>query len=186
MDDIVWIDVETTGLVPQEDSLIQIAAMFRDKIFNIYIKPTTLNRSPFPLKKGVNRITMEEADDLFVEYIKEIHDHFDEDENNKEKKLKWGGQNPFFDMRFLLRRPKIKNAFDTYFHYVPIDLFVLSTAFQRAGLLPSDVKLSLENTFRTVFGDRDVEFHDGLEDVKATAMVWNELIRKLTELASEK
>ena len=73
--------------------------------------------------------------------------------------------------------PEIKKIIQDYFVFKPLDLFTLAFVAQKIGLLNEANMLGLSHIYNELFPDsEDVNFHDSMEDIKATYAAWNKLI----------
>ncbi|MEX0672354.1 MAG: oligoribonuclease [Candidatus Babeliales bacterium] len=129
-DNLVWIDLEMTGLDPYEDQILEIATIITDKNLTIVAEgPNVIVHQPAQYVDRISdevkklfephglldevrdsRITLYEAEQQTLEFIKKFC---------PEKKILLCGNSVWVDRNFLRRHmPKI----DSYLHYRLIDV----------------------------------------------------------------
>lgn len=170
MDYIVTFDVETTGLSPKVDHIIQLAAIKLRKsdnavvgTFSHYIKPVDPNYVINPraaITNGLskefidkNGVSLQSVANEFLEFIKDA-DY-----------LTYNGNN--FDIPFLARdfaEIGIEFPIDGHICY---DSYIIEKY-----LHPSNLGAVFENYIGNTMEEKGLKAHDALSDVKATAMVF--------------
>ena len=154
----LFIDIETTGLNPEKDSIEQLAYIYREggKI----ISTQDL--------KGDNIYPH------FVGNLNEIVDRF-----NKEDKMYFIAYNAGFDNQFV-RNMFLQNDdkyFGSYFYSPHICVMQLAAfKFMRKGIRPDSFKLGDVCKYFKLKVD-DNKLHDGLYDITLTKNLYNKLLK---------
>jgi DNA polymerase III epsilon subunit family exonuclease len=165
--DILIIDVETTGIDPISDTLVQLAALILDKKtldicheFSMFIRPETTISENAKATHGLDEKTLRHAEDSCT-----VLQKF---QNFAPPTVLLAGHNVSFDVNFL------KNAYARCnlsfpFDYHTIDIW--SIAFFILGA--SGVKLETYSlsVLAKYFGISRREKHDALEDVCVSARI---------------
>lgn len=189
LDNIVWIDTETTGKDFEIDSIHQFTAIFRNKSLNLFIIPTTpqkLISTPYKIRTDVERISINDAMKIFNSFMKECYNELDNDLSiiknmrKMENKFKFGGQNPTFDLTFLRKNKLFNEIFDNFFLFKPVDVFSVAFAAQVSGIISEKNWLGNGSIFYELFPEAtQIDLHDSLIDTQATMASWNKLIQIL-------
>lgn len=175
----LWFDTETTGLDPEKNDIIQIAALVEinkeivDKL-HLKIQPVNWeNISEDALK--INGCTFESLNKhtAYPEAYHEIIKFLDRyvDKFNTQDKLLSAGQNVKFDIEFL-RQFFFKNGnkyFGSYFDYHFLDLQAMTALMIRNGLLEVE-NFKLETVAKAVGIELDA--HDAMNDIIATREIF--------------
>lgn len=190
---IIFIDTETTGLIPSKSAITQLSGVVRiDKkdmeTFNFYIKPfegADINQKALEVQgrtledfKNEKFISEEKAYFLFKKILDKYVNKYD-----KNDKFIVAGYNVKFDVDML--QAFFKRQKDNYlFSYISLismlDPLPCIGMLQLCGLLPELENNKLE-TWCKHFGI-EFEAHDSLEDICAT----KELIFKIANLIIKK
>lgn len=182
---LMYCDLETTGLDPKKDSIVQLAGIITDgkneEEFNWNIKPYR----PYELSHGARWKTgfTEELLDSFpnqIEIYSQFIDLLDKYLEGKNERIYFCGYNSTsFDMAFMRDWFEFNDnkKFGAYFYFPSIDAMHLA-AFYLMGRRANMINFQLETVFEEIMGYRMENAHDALADIKAT--------RKLiSKLASE-
>ncbi len=185
---ILWLDVETTGLNPEVNDVIQVAGIFDVNTipaeeFNFYVQPFNYDQISDEALR-VNGYTLDELrtfepahevyrclDGIFERYI----DRYDRDD-----KALIGGQNPSFDRDFLKAfwNKNDDPYFGSWFDYHIVDLCSLSIVFHIKGIIDltnerGKVSVKLENVAKA-FDLEQKQPHDALDDIRLTRKIFYE------------
>jgi len=183
-----WIDLETTGLDPLKNGIIQIAGWIevkgeRTNEFNWLVKPF---KGQIVSKKAleVNGKTIEEIRtypepfDIYKDLHKMLAAHINK--YDRSDKFHFIGYNARFDMDFLRQFFKLNGEefFGSYFHFPPIDVMAIA-----AHSLMADRHRMNNFKLTTVAQYLGIKFqeseaHDGLFDIQLTQKVLHELQKK--------
>lgn len=188
---LLYIDIESTGLDPIGDGMIQVAGiveidgevkeefMFRSKPF----KGDMVDKKAL----AVNGITLEqlreypEPIETYRNLVKVFNKYVDK--YDRKDKFYVVGQNVPFDYEFLrwFFRKNGDNYFGSYIHYHKIDLIAITTIMKIAG------KISLENMkLESVMAALDLgkQTHDALDDVRAVRLVFYKYVSMINGMMS--
>lgn len=180
---VIKIDVETTGVNPKTDRIIELAAIFNDDVFYRYCIPFPVKPEGFEKIEELTGIEWEKlqacgVDDKtlyseFVSWLSGIIDKFD-----RVDKAVLFGYNVKFDSDFI-RELFTRNGNSYYGSYfVPPVLDVMSEV---AACLADGLMPPLQNyKLKTVCDHFGIEFtaHSALDDIMAT----DELYKKISDL----
>lgn len=178
----LWIDVETTGVNPETDTVIELAAIYPGSKFHMYCKP---KEKPDGFEKiteitGItweflekNGVTERILYNEFLNFLDSLVSKFD-----KSDKLIFSGYNTRFDNNFI-RELFLRNDntfFGSYFLSILTDV-MSSVANEIAS---GRLELLKNYKLQTVCNHYGVEFsaHSAIEDIHATI----ELYKKIREL----
>lgn len=176
MNNFIWLDTETTGLNPEHNSVVQIAAVFNDKEFVSYLKPLAGREVSLEALRA-NRLeaaqlptfpdTLKVADD-FYKFVREAY-------TQTGKRIMFAGWNVGFDRQFILslyrglKIPSLENVMHTYM----LDIMPMAFILKDMGKLRCEnLKLS---TVAQSLGINTDGAHDALVDVKMTMQVYGKL-----------
>jgi len=186
---ILWLDVETTGLDPRRNDVIQIAGILDiDTIpaaeFNYLVQPFDFNT----IEEDALKVNGRHVDELRnFDTPGEVHDNITNilgkyiDRYDRTDKAFIGGQNPGFDRDFL-KEFFVKNGdkfFGSWFDYHIIDLCGLSIAFHIKDVVnlrdeqTGKISVRLENVAKA-FGLEQKQPHDALDDIRLTRQIFYE------------
>ena len=186
---ILWLDVETTGLNPKENDIVQIAGIVDiDTIpgeeFNYFMQPFSfenisheaLNINGFTIDQ---LRTFEEPINVYRKLISIFEQFVDKFDRND--KMFIAGQNPGFDRDFL-KEWFVKNDdkyFGSWFDYHIVDLCAFSLAFHIKGIIdlhnPKTGRISVRLTnVANAFGLEQKTPHNALDDIRLTREIFYE------------
>lgn len=182
----VFLDVETTGLNPVRDSIIQMSGLVRKdgvdiETFNWYLKP--YNEGVItPLLATKLRVTQEQAS-LFPDQVlafTAFNDMLKRCGVNEENKAFLCGYNTKFDADFLNALYQYNQNFRMwYLFYTPVQDVMAVTAFALARIRPFMRDFKLTTVYKTVFNEDFTNAHDAMNDIKATVKLWDFLNQQL-------
>lgn len=180
MNPVLYIDLETTGLKPKENAIVQIAALV--EIDGKIVEKFNENLAPMahhvitPEALEINNLTLsqingfQDSGEAFKKFIRLV---------KKYPQFKLAGYNVRFDISFL------QEWFDQhwhgkfwydYFDYKPLDVFALELHFKHIGLIDTeDDKLE---TVCKYFGIKH-KAHDAMGDIKATRKLHKQLLKRI-------
>ena len=176
----IWIDLETTGLDPDKNSIIEFAAVYEDEVFHKYSLPHIKPDDYYETKEltgiaweflEVAGLSEKELYRQFLIFLDSIVDKFD-----KTDKLIFSGYGTRFDVDFTreLFNRNNNNFFGSYFFSVNFDVMseVAYWLLNRDIIpLPENFKLK---TICNYFGI-DFNAHSAIEDIQATIKLFNKL-----------
>jgi len=174
--DLLLIDVETTGIDPSKDSIIQLAALILDRrnlseldSFSIFIRPDTqISVQAFSIH-GISEKDLADAKDLCAA--------LDEFQAFAPSDALLSGHNVSFDMNFL-KTGYAKCGLHFPFDYHTIDIWSI------AFFVISAVGISLESyslsDLANFFGVKRSVKHDALEDVRVSAIIARNLLQVIS------
>lgn len=154
----LFIDIETSGLSAKDDSIVQLAYIYRE---GGKIKETG------DLK----------GKDIYLQFLSFLDKCVDR--YNKEDKIYFIAYNAVFDTEFV-RNMFLQNKnefFGSYFYSPPICVMLLAAfKYMRKGKRPENFKLG---TVCRDFGMRvaDDKLHDGMYDITLTKNLYNKLLK---------
>ena len=182
-DKILFFDVETTGLSREEDEILQLSIVDGTGkiVFNEYIKPT--RHESWDGAEAIHGISPSDvADKLTIEeYRDTLNDIF------KDVQLLVGYNNIYFDNAFLkeagIQIPEDAKMYDVMLKFAPI--------YGEWNEMRQDYKWQKLAKCAEYYGFHgDGQFHDSLEDVRATLHCFNSMISegqvKEKEVTAEK
>ena len=182
-DKILCFDVETTGLSREEDEILQLSIVdgTGKTVFNEYIKPT--RHESWDGAEAIHGISPSDvADELTIEEYKDtLNDIF------KDVQLLVGYNNVYFDNAFLkeagIQIPEDAKMYDVMLKFAPI--------YGEWNEMRQDYKWQKLAKCAEYYGFHgDGQFHDSLEDVRATLYCFNSMISegqvKEKEVTAEK
>ena len=179
---LLFIDVETTGLNPNKNGVIQVAMLHQDKELNLQV-------NPIPLGVKIDKEALK-INGVKKKWIKKMPDHekqfqkmlnFLEEYVNpfkKDDKFVAVGYNVKFDVEFLhgwAKREDYKYM-GSFIDWRVIDVLVLARTAHYLGQMPSEPENFKLGTICKVYGIKEPQ-HDALDDIKAT----RELFLKITK-----
>jgi len=168
----IWLDLETTGLNPNENGIVQIAMLVEidgkivDK-FETKMNPGKVKFSQYALE--VNKLTKKKIQSYpsKEDVVKKL-DIFLNEHKIKDK-LTIGGYNVKFDIKFL---SKIIN-FTNYFHWYDVDVFALLKVKRQLGKYDGGMKLVEACQYFKIKHDA----HEAMSDIKATRKLYKKLLK---------
>jgi len=171
MNKTIWLDLETTGLNPNENGIVQIAMLVEvdgkivDK-FETKMNPGKVKFSQYALE--VNKLTKKKIQSYpsKEDVVKKVTTFLDK---HKDEKLTVGGYNVKFDIKFL---SKIIN-FTNYFHWYNVDVFALLKIKRQQGLYDGGMKLVEACEHFKIKHDA----HEAMSDIKATRKLYKKLLK---------
>ena len=172
----LWLDVETTGLSPRRNGVIQLACIDEDTgdTFKADIKPFSGCVYDVDAEKihGKSEAVISEYVHEYlgiVDFIKWLNKH-----KKVNEQFQIAGYNSRFDMEFIISLFKRNNIkFWSYFNYYDLDTFALVKLLD----IKTDGSLKLVDVCKT-FGVKLKNAHDALSDIKATRKLHNKLCKK--------
>lgn len=182
----IFLDVETTGLNPVRDSIIQMSGLVRKdgqdvESFNWYLKPYKEGIITPALATKL-RTTQEQAEsfpDQSIAFCKfcDMLTRNGIDENNKAFIC---GYNTKFDVDFLNALFQYNQNFRMwYLFYTPVQDVMSVAAFALARIRPFMRNFKLTTVYETVFKESFFDAHDAMSDIKATIRLWDFLNEQL-------
>lgn len=182
-DKILCFDVETTGLSREEDEILQLSIVdgTGKTVFNEYIKPT--RHESWDGAEAIHGISPSDVVDkpTIEEYRDTLNDIF------KDVQLLVGYNNIYFDNAFLkeagIHLPEDAKMYDVMLKFAPI--------YGEWNEMRQDYKWQKLTKCAEYYGFHgDGQFHDSLEDVRATLYCFNSMISegqvKEKEVTAEK
>lgn len=172
----IWIDVETTGLEPATNTIIELAALYengKDKsVFHVYILPE-LRPDDFETIEELTGITWEYLQqngitetEAYMGFIGWLAKHIDK--YDKTDKAIFAAYNAKFDNDFIreLFKRNNDNYFGSWFYSASLDIMGTVIQCVRLGLIP--VPVNFKNvTICESFGIEH-KAHSALDDIKAS------------------
>lgn len=168
-DKILCFDVETTGLSREEDEILQLSIVdgTGKTVFNEYIKPT--RHESWDGAEAIHGISPSDVTDkpTIEEYRDTLNDIF------KDVQLLVGYNNIYFDNAFLkeagIQIPEDAKMYDVMLKFAPI--------YGEWNEMRQDYKWQKLAKCAEYYGFHgDGQFHDSLEDVRATLHCFNSMI----------
>lgn len=168
-DKILCFDVETTGLSREEDEILQLSIVdgTGKTVFNEYIKPT--HHESWDGAEAIHGISPSDVADkpTIEEYRDTLNDIF------KDVQLLVGYNNIYFDNAFLkeagIQIPEDTKMYDVMLKFAPI--------YGEWNEMRQDYKWQKLAKCAEYYGFHgDGQFHDSLEDVRATLHCFNSMI----------
>ena len=171
MQKTIWLDLETTGLNPNENGIVQIAMLVEEngKIidkFETKVNPGKVKFSQYALE--VNKLTKKkinsfpDKDDARKELVSFLLKHNDE-------KLTIAGYNVKFDIKFLSKFIEFTN----FFHWYDVDVFALLKIKRQLGLYDGGMKLVEACEHFKIKHNA----HEAMSDIKATRKLYKKLLK---------
>lgn len=166
---VIWIDTETTGLVPSEHGIVELGAIIEGnptKLFSRICNPGDVVYDPKALE--VNGISMEEIqsrpsiNDMLREFDQYVYD----------RAMIAGHNVAGFDIPFLKEAYK-RAGMKWRFHYHCLDTMIMAEGLKYWGLLETR-SVSLQ-ALLTKFGIDPGDAHRAMDDIKATRELMGEL-----------
>jgi len=183
-----WIDLETTGLDPRKNGVVQISALI--ELEGEVVESIDYHVRPIPgdgvtsRALEVNRLSIEEikefppAKEIFDKLITTLNKYVDP--YNKQDKFTFIGYNARFDYDFLRKwMEKLDYMwFGSYFWFPPIDIMNLAAFFMRERR-HKIFNFKLE-TISALHGLKPTEglLHNAAFDIELTRDLYQELIKK--------
>ena len=182
---ICWVDVETTGIDHNTNTIIELAALYEDdgadkSVFHVYIKPESLPKEIEELT-GItmeyleqNGITEAEAYSQFTDWLAKKIDKY-----KKEDKAIFAAYNARFDNDFIreLFKRNNDNYFGSWFYSASLDIMGTAILMVRLGYI--SVPVNFKNvTICESFGIEH-KAHSAIEDIKASRLAQLEMERLL-------
>ena len=168
-----WLDLETTGLNPNEHGIIQIAIIIEDngKIvdkFESKLNPGDVKFDKYAL--DVNNTTKKEIQTYpSIFKVSPRIDAFLTKHTTSGIKLAVAGYNIKFDIKFL---SKIL-IFKDFFHYYDVDVYALLKIHRQLGKYDGGMKLvEACKEFKIKH-----KAHDAMSDIKATRKLYKKLLK---------
>lgn len=205
MKKIIWCDVETTGLDPDKNQIIEIALLYEQinettgesiqesrKKLHLYCLPEGEQPNDFDEITKITGITWEYLQEYGIsekELFDQIIIFLDEkiDRYNKEDKAYFIAYNANFDNTFLRNLFKKYNEdkihFGNFFHHLYLDSLQLALFCEFFGMYdrPENFRLeTLAKHLKVVDEDKN-NFHSALVDIKTTRILSNHLKEMLIE-----
>ncbi len=176
----VWIDVETTGLNPRGDSIIEIAALYESgdtkSVFHKYCLPDAIVPATFGKIEELTGITLEylrengiSESQLYSEFISWLAQFIDK--YNREDKAIFAAYNARFDNEFIreLFQRNGDNYFGSWFYSAPLDIMSTVMLAYKIGAMgkPENFKNA---TIASLMGI-ELKAHSAIEDIKASRQI---------------
>ena len=184
---IIWIDVETTGIDHNTNTIIELAALYENdtdkSVFHVYILPSARPDDFNTIEEltGItweylqhNGITEAEAYKQFSEWLSERIDKYD-----KSDKAIFAAYNARFDNDFIqeLFLRNHDDYFGSWFYSAPLDIMGTAILMVRLGYIP--VPVNFKNvTICESFGIEH-KAHSAIDDIKASRKAQLEMERLL-------
>lgn len=177
----LWVDVETTGTDPENDTIIELAMTYQDKVFHKYCLPdkkpdnfeeiTEITGITWDFLKENGVISEKILFHSFITGINSLINVYSHDD-----KLILSGYKIDFDISFL-RELFLKNGnefFGMYFFYPSIDV----RTFVANELSSGRLKLLENYKLETVCKAYNIEFkaHSAIKDIKATKELYEKIM----------
>lgn len=188
----IFLDVETTGLNPVRDSIIQMSGLVRKdgtdiETFNWYLKP---------YKEGVItpalatklRLTQEQAESFPDQSIafNAFNELLTRCGVNEDNKAFLCGYNTKFDADFLNALFQHNQNFRLwYLFFTPVQDVMSVAAFALARIRPYMRNFKLTTVYETVFKESLSNAHDAMSDINATVKLWDFFNQQLLPSESE-
>jgi len=181
---LLWLDLETTGLIPCEHSPIQIAAIYehgeRVETFDRLVNPEGFKIDKEALKinghkKKKLKTYPTDTLDKFVAFMDCYVDKYDKDD-----KFTVIGYNVKFDLEMIhcWARKKGFDYMGSYLDWRVVDVLVLARNEWLMGNMPSEPKDFKLGTICEVYGVK-VPDHDAAVDIKATRELYHRMMGAL-------
>ena len=184
MEKVLWFDIETTGVDPVKNDIIQIAGIVEiegsdEEEFSFTCRPHAPdNINPSALE--VNRHTIEEISNWeppfrMLDKLMAVFQKFINKFDRKDKFLP-AGHVVTFDIQMLdqfFKKSGDRYGIGSWMTWQPFDTMYLAVILKRLGIInPLDMKLAtLANTFGIAPG-----IHGALSDIRATREVGNHML----------
>lgn len=170
MSNIVWIDAETTCFDPEKGDMHELAAVWQHRQFQVYIEyDETIVAHKLPIPQHVKRFPLNQAMIWFANWLSNCSEQLNKNIPGDKQLLRHGGQNPYFDHKWLSKSPLYRIIHEQLFGYKFIDLYSKSVLMQDIGLLPKNQSLKLEKLVE--YYKIPCTPHQALEDVLATIAI---------------
>jgi len=176
----LWIDVETTGLNPHEDSIIELAALFEHgeekSVFHTYCLPEKIVPESFKKIEELTGITLDflkkngiserSLYDGFTQWMSRYISKYD-----KGDKAIFAAYNARFDNEFIreLFRRNGDPYFGSWFYSAPLDIMSTVTLAFRLGIIQG-MKNFKNATIAESLGI-ELKAHSAIEDIKASRQI---------------
>ncbi len=187
---ILWFDVETTGLNPDKNDIVQLG--FQLEIDGNIVEQGDLRFRPINPDEiemkalEVCNLTVEEimgypdAREQYENFLRILDNHIDK--FNRDDKAFPAGYNVGFDYGFLMAMPRKlgdRYGFGSYFNHMLLDpMPIINNLLSVNALEPVPVNRKLE-TMANMFGIQ-IEAHDAVSDINATRELYYTLMRRFT------
>lgn len=179
----LWVDLETTGLDPETNSIIEIALVYNQMEFHEYCLPSKNppeNWAEIEEITGIswnlleNKGVSEEI--LYHKILKFLDSKIDK--YNKSEKLIFSGYAAEFDKNFIRKLFKKYNNdfFGSYFANVTLDVMTIIAHY----ITQKEITMLFENyKLKTVCDVYGIKFkaHSAMEDIKATKKLYEILVK---------
>lgn len=174
----LYYDLETTGLEPDRNDIVQLGAIMETgdnevHEFNEFCQPFNFDTVSIDALR-VNGRTMEELrsfqtpQEMFKKFIAFLRPFISK---NPRERITLIGQNIIaFDNPFLKRffvKNRYPDGFNRLFNYQFVDTLSLNYVMRRKGFMPENQSISLEKV-GAFYGIETAKAHDALEDVRRT------------------
>lgn len=186
---MLWLDTETTGLNPNKNGVIQIAALYEEGKIPYYENtPYVFNELSNALGCKIDKETLrlnghkkkkikkyQDSSDTFNHFISFLEDRVNP--YDKEDKITVMGYNVKFDLEMLHGWAK-REKFDylgSYLDWRVVDVLVIARNEWLMGRMPSDPENFKLGTICKVYGIPEPD-HDALTDIKATRELYFKMI----------
>jgi len=183
----MWIDVETTGLSPFKNGVVQLAILVEDKKTKVVDK-LELTMRPFegweydPKALEINGRSKTEImnyqaeQKAFTKILKFLSKQFGKDKT----KFSFSGYNSPFDMKFIqaLFRRNTDLRFDFYFNYYDVDTYALVKILNLEGIFDGKTCKKLGAICNTMGVEFKGKAHDAMVDIKATRKLHKKIVKK--------
>lgn len=189
MSKIIWVDVETNGLYPGENYILEIAALYEErgieksrKIFHRFCKPDikpddwdepVMNGKTVTEHTGISWEFLEEKglspSEFSTEFISFLSTHIQS--RVVSDKAVFAAYNANFDNQFVRRlfNPDKKQYFGSYFFSCSLDIMTTVALALHKGVLPQ-----LQNYKNATLADHfgiEIQAHSAISDIKASRQI---------------
>ena len=178
---LLFIDTETTGLDPDRNGVVQVAALFENAHFASYHNPIPLgveiDKEALKInglkKKKIKKFPTDTLE-LFIKWMDSHVNKYDKDD-----KFTVVGYNVKFDLEFLHAWARRENFefMGSYLDWRVIDVLVLARTAHYLGQLPGEPK---DFKLASMCGLYNIKIpdHDALTDIRATRELFYRIIER--------